>query len=200
MKTFKPSGVDWLGDIPTHWQVIKLKFAAKNFVDKKLYVGMEHVESWTGKISYPEGNIEVDSVLNSFDARTILFGKLRPYLAKIARPDRVGQCTTKFLTLLPRDGVDKNFLFRTLSAEGFIDVVNSSTYGVKMPRSSWQFIGNVRIPLPLLDEQEKIAAFPDRKCRLLDENISKRTAPVERLTEYKKSLIYEVVTGKREVR
>ncbi len=200
----KFSGVEWLGDIPAHWQVIKLKFAAKNFVDKKpyvggVYVGMEHVESWTGKISYPEGDIEVDSVLNSFDERTILFGKLRPYLAKVARPDRVGQCSTEFLTLLPRDGVDKNFLFHTLSAKGFIDVVNSSTYGVKMPRASWQFIGNMRIPCPPLDEQKTIAAYLDRKCRLLDENISERTALVGRLSAYKKSLIYEVVTGKTEV-
>ena len=55
------------------------------------------------------------------------------------------------------------------------------------------------IPFPPLTEQTEIAAYLDKKCSIIDTNIAKRELINAKLTEYKKSLIYEVVTGKKEI-
>lgn len=58
---------------------------------------------------------------------------------------------------------------------------------------------SVKFPLPPLEEQKEMSAYLDKKCAAIDENIAKHQQLAEKLTEYKKSLIYEVVTGKMEV-
>ena len=68
-----------------------------------------------------------------------------------------------------------------------------------MPRANYSFIGNVEIPYPPLSEQKAIADYLDAKCAKIDVFIAKKQVVIEKLTEYKKSLIYECVTGKREV-
>ena len=73
-------------------------------------------------------------------------------------------------------------------------------YGVAgLKRISSYTLLNYKFFLPPLDEQKKIAAFLDRKCSAIDESISVHKNLAEKLSEYKKSLIYEVVTGKRAV-
>ena len=56
-----------------------------------------------------------------------------------------------------------------------------------------------KVPFPPADEQREIATFLEEKCAAIDANLAKRRALIERLSDYKRSLIYEVVTGKREV-
>ena len=68
-----------------------------------------------------------------------------------------------------------------------------------MPRASWDFISNMRIPFPSKIEQQQIADFLDKKCSEIDKIIEDKEKLIEKLTEYKKSLIYECVTGKRKV-
>ena len=202
----KDSGVEWIGDIPKHWNINKLKNIVKHINVKQeyqgfYYIGLENIESWTGKIfDYNVKNKEeIDSVVNSFNKQSILFCKLRPYLAKVAMPTFDGQCSTELLSLLPTERINKHFLFWNLISKKFIDIVNSSTYGTKMPRANWEFIKNLYISCPSVLEQQKIADYLDEKCSKIDENISKRQTLIEKLTEYKKSLIYEVVTGKIEI-
>lgn len=81
----------------------------------------------------------------------------------------------------------------------FIDVVNMSTYGTKMPRTNWDFVGNMKAPFPPLAEQTRIAAYLDDKCAKIDNNIRLRESIISKLTEYKKSLTYETATGKDEI-
>ena len=95
---YKPSGVDWLGDIPAHWEVRRLKFSVENVADqtrkrrkREIYLAMEHVESWTGKYSEAGPDVVFDSQVKRFKAGDVLFGKLRPYLAKVTRPNRNGR-------------------------------------------------------------------------------------------------------------
>ena len=82
----------------------------------------------------------------------------------------------------------------------FIDVVNSSTYGAKMPRASWDFIGNLEIPLPSIKEQEEIVEYLLELTRKVDELIFDISTQIQRLKEYRQSLISEAVTGKIDVR
>ena len=89
----KDSGVEWLVEIPAHWQARRLKYSAPlriGKLDRKpeeaVYIGLEHIESWTGRLLLNTQPESVDSIVGTFVAGDVLFGKLRPYLAKSARP------------------------------------------------------------------------------------------------------------------
>jgi len=124
----------------------------------------------------------------------VLFGKLRPYLAKVVYADFDGVCTSELLTLQPIPEADGKFLFYLLLSDGFISLVNSMTYGTKMPRASSEQIGNISAPLPPLPEQRAIATFLDRETARLDTLIAKKERLVELLGEKRAALISQAVT------
>ena len=128
----------------------------------------------------------------------ILFAKLRPYLAKAIIADLDGICSSEFLVLKEYQGIS-SFLLRILLSHWFINLVNSSTYGTKMPRANWEFIGNILIPLPPKSEQQAIADYLDDKCGKIDGIIQAKQQQLEILQQYKKAVIFEYVTGKKEV-
>ncbi|EIM1029624.1 restriction endonuclease subunit S [Campylobacter coli] len=130
-----------------------------------------------------------------FKKGDILFGKLRPYLAKVFLTDRDGICVSEFLVLKIKSESNKFIKFLMLSSL-FIDIVDSSTYGTKMPRANWEFIGNLKIPLPPLKEQEQIANFLDEKCEKIDLLIEKTKKQIKLIKEYKTTLINQAVCGR----
>ena len=92
------------------------------------------------------------------------------------------------------------FLLYRLLSEDFIKLVNSLTYGTKMPRVSSEQIGNLPVPLPPLAEQRSIAAFIDSETAKIDALISRIRDGIEKLKEYSSALISAAVTGKIDVR
>ncbi|EAK1936738.1 restriction endonuclease subunit S [Campylobacter jejuni] len=195
---FKDSDIEWLGEIPQHWNILKLKHIASlrnqksNNIDFR--IGLENIESKTGKfIPSSEVVFEEDGI--GFKKGDILFGKLRPYLAKVFLTDRDGICVSEFLVLKIKSESNKFIKFLMLSSL-FIDIVDSSTYGTKMPRANWEFIGNLKIPLPPLKEQEQIANFLDEKCEKIDLLIEKTKKQIKLIKEYKTILINQAVCGR----
>ena len=88
---YKDSGVEWLNKVPTQWNIIRLKYGVSLINDKvengesdTPYLGLENVESWTGRIIETDFKPEIEGASNSFRKDDVLFGKLRPYLAKAA--------------------------------------------------------------------------------------------------------------------
>lgn len=81
----------------------------------------------------------------------------------------------------------------------FIEAIDASTYGTKMPRANIEFINNLFMPLPLQKEQQEIVDYLDEKCVEIDKLIKSKELIIEDLEAYKRSLIYEYVTGKKEV-
>ncbi len=199
--TYKPSGVQWLGDIPAHWEVKRLKFVAppshaklSEKPEDMTYLGLENIESKTGRIIL-DAQIEiVESNVNAFEEGDVLFGKLRPYLAKVAYSDFRGVCTTEILALHPQHDAFGKFLMYLLLSDGFIGLVDSFTYGAKMPRASSEQIGVVALPLPPLPEQRAIAAFLDRETARLDALIAKKERLIQLLQEKRAALISHAVT------
>lgn len=198
--TLKDSGVEHLGEIPKHWEIKKLKYIVSlqnrksNNIDFR--IGLENIESKTGKyIPTNEIMFEEDGI--GFEKGDILFGKLRPYLAKVFLADRNGVCVSEFL-VLRTSRADNNFLKFLMLSPSFIDIVDSSTYGTKMPRASWDFIGNLKIPLPPITEQEQIAQFLDSKISKIDKIIEKTKKQIELIKEYKTTLINQAVCGRIE--
>ena len=195
---YKPSGVGWLGEIPEHWELRKLKFIAVQVSEKVEiksdninYIGLENIESWTGKLV--ESELVTEGTASRFRKNDVLFGKLRPYLAKVYLAEDEGFCSTEAL-VLRTSSQNPRFLFYFLLSRMFIDLVNSSVYGAKMPRASWDFIGSQLLPFPLPGEQQRIAAFLDQKTAEIDEAISKKQRLIELLKEQKAILINQAVT------
>ena len=203
----KPSGVEWLGDMPEHWDARRLKYLARNIsqptserVEGELRLGLEHVESWTGKYEIAE-NVRFESKMKRFQPDDVLFGKLRPYLAKVTRPDRAGLCMGDFLVFRAKSNIMvAGFLEYVMRSKYVIDLIDSSAVGAKMPRADWNFIGNVWLPLPPLAEQRAIAEYLDAKTAAIDAAIAHYERMAELVAEYWTVLVADAVTGRIDLR
>ena len=201
--TLKDSGIEWVGAIPEHWEVKKLKYLLTLKSIKTLskkselnYLGMENIESWTGK--HIPTNSETDGLANCFNEGDILFGKLRPYLAKVYLAKDKGICSTEFLVYSIKKQ-DEKYFHKVMLSYLFINLIDASTYGSKMPRANSDWIGNQLIPLPPLSEQKEIAAHIEIESSKIEEAISLQHQQIANLKEYKATLINSAVTGKIKV-
>lgn len=202
----KDSGVEWLGQVPVHWVVKRLKFSV-SLVNEKAeaqeadfeYMGLEHIESWSGR-RIDDENANSDGIAAHFLPNDILFGKLRPYLAKVYLAKHEGLVSTEALVIRPSGWVHPTYLRYYMASQEFIRTVDSSTYGSKMPRASWDFIGNLPMLLPDYQEQKSIALSLDNEIARLDLQVGKVNSVIEKLGEYRSALITQAVTGKIDVR
>jgi len=124
------------------------------------YLGLEHIESGgaiLGAKAVDEG--ELASSKFKFTERHLLYGKLRPYLAKIACPDFAGICSTDILPVLPGAKLDRSFLCHFLRQQKMVDFANSRTTGANLPRLNPSTLAEFQIPLPTLSEQRRIASI-----------------------------------------
>lgn len=194
---YKDSGVKWIGEIPEHWKAVSLKRVVKLINEKSNeqnipYIALENIESFTGKI-LPLNEIEPDSICNKFKKDDVLFCKLRPYLTKCVSPSFDGKCTSELLVLRNFNGVANYLKYILLSPKLVMDI-NASTYGAKMPRANWNYIGLCHVPLPPLPEQEAIVTYLDTKVAKIDEYISIAEKKIAALEELKQTIIAEAVT------
>jgi len=197
---YKPSGVDFLGGIPESWDLHKLKLLTNHISipafkkeDDEIYIALENIESWTGKIIHSEEFSGFDSTARKFTENDILFGKLRPYLAKVVIPDFKGVCVSEIIVLRPIK-LKRKYLFFILLNPNFIDFVSQTAEGTKMPRTSWNKICDLKFPVPPLSEQQQIADFLDYKTEECDRFIANRQKQIELLNEQKASIINKAVT------
>ncbi len=198
--SYKQSNVDWLGEIPSYWRIKRLKFST-NLINNKVsaddsplpYLGLEHIESWTGRKIDGEIN-NSEGLTSSFLIGDVLFGKLRPYLAKVHLAQQNGLISSEALVIRSKAEVCGEFLKYYMLSRDFINVVDSSTYGSKMPRASWDFIGNLPVLLPEIKEQQTIARFLDFKTAQIDALIAKKKTLLDKLAEKRMALISHAVT------
>ena len=198
----KDSGIPWIGQIPDHWELRRFKTVcslirepSKNG-DKK--IALENIETNTGRL------IATDSVFDGegvhFEPGDILFGKLRPYLAKVYLAKESAQAVGDFYVFRSNGSIIPAYLHKLIISAPFIGVVNAGTYGTKMPRASWQDISQLNIPLPPIEEQNAIVEYIESKTNKIDTMVEALKAEIDRLTEYKQRLISDVVTGQIDVR
>lgn len=138
------------------------------------YLGLEMIESETGKIDWSASTVAGISTCFAFDTRHILYSKLRPYLNKVALPDIEGRCTTEIIPLLPQEGVCREYIAYLLRGEQTVDYVTPENSGTRMPRADMKHLLNMRIPLPPLSEQRRIAAEVERQLMAVEK--AKRAA------------------------
>ncbi len=137
--------------------------APQNIRSGSLYVGLENITGSGGFKGVREvANGELASNKFAFTAKHVLYGKLRPYLAKIARPDFSGICSTDILPLLPGKDVDRDYLFHLLRLPEMIQLATNRSTGANLPRLSPHELAQFNVPVPSLDEQRRIAAILDK--------------------------------------
>lgn len=203
-RPMKDSGIEWIGEIPEDWKVKKLKYSCNNRNENYSsdygaleYFALENIESKSAKFIHTENvyDIAQSQICKEND---VVFGKLRPYLAKVYQVPTLCCCSGEFAVFCDFEGVADYYKYIMLS-HWFINIVDASTYGTKMPRANIQFIKNMDITVPSKTEQTEIVSYLDDKCSEIDKLITKKEQLIEELETYKKSLIYEYVTGKKEV-
>lgn len=199
MREMKDSGIEWIGAIPTTWHTKKMKYIS-NFIQNKYssdygllpYIGLENIASWSG--SFISTNSQYDREQSLIcEPEDILFGKLRPYLAKVYMNDRLCCCSNEF-AVIRVNGQNKRYMWYQLLSHGFIFEIDRSTYGTKMPRANAEFIRNVFVALPSEIEQQKIANYLDKMCAEIDAVLEKTRASIEEYKKLKQAVITQAVT------
>ena len=148
------------------------------------YFSLEHIESETGRIlKVPQDHIEDigKSASFRFDDRHVLYGKLRPYLNKVALPDSAGRCTVELIPLLPNENTDRGFLALLLRRPETVDFAMQHRTGSRMPRADMKSLITLEVPLPPLPEQRNIVA-----------TLNERMASVERARRAAEDMIEHI--------
>lgn len=209
----KDSGIEWIGEIPEHWIVKRLKYVC-NFnpqndqsISKLSEVGYLPMERLKNGYMLPSV-ISVSNLtqgLTFFKENDIVLAKVTPCFENgniAVAKNLVNNCGfgSSELFVFRVKSINRKYLFYLLQEGKIKDVCKSTMIGTGgLKRISPIFMKNIQLPIPSLSEQQAIADYLDQKCSEIDELISIKQQKIEKLKEYKKSLIFECVTGKRKV-
>jgi type I restriction enzyme S subunit len=202
----KSTGLPYLPEINANWRFDRFKDVARlrdektdEKSEKEDYLELEDFEQGTGKILNKRNTLEVESKVTKFYRGDVLFGKLRPYLEKYHYADFDGKCTGEVLAFQPFK-INGQYLKYILGSKWFIDLCNSMSYGAKMPRVNWTTqLASINIPLPSEEEQIEIVKSLDALSDKIYSLNKKVIDQIDNLKEYRKSIIHECVTGKKQV-
>ena len=201
-REMKDSGVEWIGEINHSFSLIKLKYICSILDQYRKPISADK-RSQTGSVLYDyygaSGAIDkIDDY--TIDDHVMLIGEDGANLRMRNLPlmyevNGKAWINNHAHILKPTERVDFYYLFYAL--EG-LDI-NPYITGSAQPKLSQEKLQNIWVPLPDLEEQQEIATYIRSKCAEIDRLIAKKEQLVKELESYKRSLIYEVVTGKREV-
>lgn len=204
----KDSGVEWIGKIPEGWKVVRFKYIASiksNLVQPDKYmkcpqIAPDNIEKDTGKLlSYQ--TVEESGIISGnhlFYRGQILYSKIRPNLNKLTIAPFDGLCSADMYPIEPK--LPTLFMVYSMLSTYFVSQVSLIIQDrVKMPKINQEELGEIKVVIPTQQEMLAIADYLDSKCSEIDAIIQTKKEQLDVLAEYKKSLIYEYVTGKKEV-
>ena len=203
----KPSGIDWLGNIPAHWSLIPFKWRCQvqsGQVDPKepeyaemMLIAPDHIESSTGRLSQVTSAEEQGAISGKYlcPEGAILYSKIRPALRKVALYDGRCLCSADMYAIDSGRDLVREYLFYFLLTDAFTSYAELKSLRVAMPKVNRAALGAFPIPIPILDEQMEIA----RLCEEVDQDHREATDKVRdsiaRLEEYRSAQITAAVTG-----
>jgi type I restriction enzyme S subunit len=217
----KPSGIEWIGDIPKGWDSNKVKLVTSKIGSGVTPRGGSEVYVQTGIIFLRSQNIyneglKIDDVVFISEDIDKEMENTRVYSndlllnitgGSIGRccifPKNIGSANVNqhVCIIRPIEGlIDISFLHYFFMSDCGVNSITVFQSGANREGLNFKQIANMRLPLPPLPEQQAIADYLDQKCTQIDQVIEHKQKLIEKLSNYKKSLIYECVTGKREVK
>ena len=210
----KPSGIDYLGDIPSHWEIKKLKFVA-NFNQNTLpedtdgqfelkYIDIGNVSSVDGikEIQYFNFSNAPSRARRIVKYGDIIVSTVRTYLRAITSIKEDYDnciCSTGFAVITPKDNVQQDFVVYAIENESFIAQIIANSQGISYPAINVSQLENLKLAFPSVKEQKEIVDFLKTKLLEIDSTINKKQNMIQKLDAYKKSIIFEYVTGKKYV-
>lgn len=217
-ESYKDSGVEWIGKIPSGWEVKKLKYIADSFskgsgiTKEEIVINgdipcVRYGELYT-KYDYhftecqTRTNLGIIETPKYFSHGDVLFtctGELVEEIGKSIAYLGNEKCLAGGDIIVLKHSQDPMFMGFALDSKYVQGQKSFGKTKLKVVHISSGEIARLLIVLPLKEEQKEIADYLDKKCTAIDIAIEQKQKLIEKLTEYKKSLIYEVVTGKKEV-
>ena len=212
----KPSGVEWIGDVPEHWEVRPLKrwvtinretLSGKEDPDyefRYIDIGSVGEGSLTGSPRHMRFANAPSRARRVVRAGDTLISTVRPYLKAVCHIESDEDdlvASTGFAVLTPPPTLDGRYLFYSVLSESFIRLATMHSIGASYPAVEPSRLGCLPVALPpTLDEQLRISAYLDSKLKPTQNMIRAERRQIEFLHEYRTRLIADVVTGKLDVR
>jgi len=159
------------------------------------YLGLEHIESGTGRLACEPVPAEVKSSTFYFDETHLLYGRLRPYLNKVFLPDFKGHCTTEIFPIQCGPKLHRGFLFYWLINETTVAAINCTSTGARMPRANVNALLDFKFHLPPVPEQKQIVAVLDKTFTAIDAAMANAKSKIDALKNLKQSVLHRAFVG-----
>lgn len=210
----KNSGIEWLGDQPIHWEHFKGKYIFKQRNERGNQVKLQLLSPTQNYGVIPQtlyeelsgmSAVKLNENINLSILKTIHKGdfciSLRSFQGGFEYSQYEGVVSPAYQVFYPTKKIFDGYYKYLFKEKSFIAVMNSYTLSLRDGKNiAFSDFGNTLIPYPPLSEQQEIAEYLDKKCAEIDAVISDKQTGIQTLESYKKSLIYEYVTGKKEVK
>ena len=217
----KDSGIEWIGEIPEHWLSSRIQY--ESWVRARLgWKGLKSEEytdngypllsafnikndklDWHSEVKFINKTRFDESPEIKLNIGDVLLLKDGAGIGKCARIDNLplGESTTNssLAVITPNKSLDYKYLYYYLLSGIFKNFTNRVLNGMGVPHLTQEEIKKIKIPVPPIKEQKKISDYLDLRTSDIDAILLKKQTQIQNLEEYKKSLIYEYVTGKKEV-
>lgn len=207
----RDSGVQWIGTIPKHWTVDNPKW---HFVQRKdratkgltqltasqkygVVTQEEYMEITGAKVVTVEKDFDILKLVCPGD----FIIHMRSFQGGLEYSEKYGSISSAYVMLIPQKTIlEPRFYKWFFKSPVYIDAL-SSTSNLIRDGQAMRYANFIQLPIPLMpkEEQQQIADYLDMKCAEIDSIIAEKKQQIETIEEYKKSLIFEYVTGKKEV-
>lgn len=209
----KDSAVEWLGNVPEHWNVIKFNHCVQirnglvdprheNYKNLILYAP-NHIDKGTGKILYKETAEEQGADSNKYLCfkGEVIYSKIRPALAKVAICEEDSAlCSADMYPMDGFNGLSNKFLYYFILSDSFTEAVILDSDRVAMPKINRESLSEYKLPIPPLEEQKRIIDFIETTGWNLDKLEQQAQKAIQLMQERRIALISSAVTGKIDVR
>jgi len=210
---YKPSGVEWLGDVPAHWQLRRLKFLtsiASGQVDprtdenkNKILIAPNHILPNSGQITDLETADTQGAESGKYEIYVgdVIYSKIRPNLRKAAISPLDGLCSADMYPIRVRKGeIETQFFLYLLLSNQVTRYTVDCSLRVAMPKVNREALGNCWLAYPKLREQQTILDYISKSTANTEILARQIQSEISLLREYRTRLVTDVVTGKLDVR
>ena len=205
----KDSGIDWIGKIPEHWEFTRIGTLFTEGIQKNIFYEYDHAMKFTygalvpkneeGDVSELKGTYLAYSIIDEDDIAINGLNLNFDFVSqRVARSPERGILTSAYMILKPTDKRYSRYYTYQFKSWDNQKVFHGMGKGVRLTLSFAE-VKKMLMPVPPVDEQHTIADYLDDKCNQIDTIISEKENLISQLQEYKKSIIFEYVTGKKEV-
>ena len=216
----KDSGVEWIGEIPIHWEMKAVKYVLQRRNQKNDPIISEERLSLSigvGITKYAEKTTNLDRFKDDFTQYQlaypddIVLNSMNMIVGAVGKSNYMGCVSPVYYVMIPKNSVESTYYSYILNTPKIRDVYHSLGKGIYAIergegrvntcrlKVSFSDFGRIEIPVPPIKEQQRINDYITTKCAEIDELIAIKQQKIKALKEYKKSVIFEYVTGKKEI-